>query len=82
MHFGAMLAVPALMQFLFAPILGALSDRFGRRPVLLVSLAGASRAAFGACHALVQALTGPVVARLGERAALLAGVAADGLACC
>jgi DHA1 family tetracycline resistance protein-like MFS transporter len=30
----------ALMQFLFAPILGALSDRFGRRPVLLVSLFG------------------------------------------
>jgi DHA1 family tetracycline resistance protein-like MFS transporter len=42
MHYGAMLAVYALMQFLFAPILGALSDRFGRRPVLLVSLAAAA----------------------------------------
>ncbi len=42
MHYGAMLAVYALMQFVFAPILGALSDRFGRRPVLLVSLAGAA----------------------------------------
>lgn len=30
----------ALMQFVFAPILGALSDRFGRRPVLLVALFG------------------------------------------
>ena len=29
----------ALMQFLFSPIIGALSDRFGRRPVLMVSLA-------------------------------------------
>ncbi|MFN9970458.1 MAG: MFS transporter, partial [Phycisphaerae bacterium] len=29
-----------LMQFFFAPILGALSDRFGRRPVLLVALFG------------------------------------------
>jgi DHA1 family tetracycline resistance protein-like MFS transporter len=41
-HFGVFLAVYALMQFLFSPILGALSDRFGRRPVLLVSLAGAA----------------------------------------
>lgn len=30
----------ALMQFLFSPILGALSDRFGRRPVILLSNAG------------------------------------------
>ena len=28
------------MQFLFAPIVGALSDKFGRRPVLLFSLLG------------------------------------------
>lgn len=30
----------AVFQFLFSPILGALSDRFGRRPVLLFSLFG------------------------------------------
>jgi MFS transporter, DHA1 family, tetracycline resistance protein len=30
----------ALMQFLFAPVIGALSDRFGRRPVLLLSCLG------------------------------------------
>ncbi|WP_343630640.1 Tet(A)/Tet(B)/Tet(C) family tetracycline efflux MFS transporter [Roseateles sp.] len=41
-HYGALLALYAAMQFLFAPVLGALSDRFGRRPVLLVSLAGAA----------------------------------------
>lgn len=32
-------AIFAVMQFIFSPILGNLSDRFGRRPVLLVSLA-------------------------------------------
>lgn len=42
LHYGALLAVYALMQFLFAPILGALSDRHGRRRVLLFSLAGAA----------------------------------------
>lgn len=30
----------AIMQFLFAPVLGALSDQYGRRPVLLFSLFG------------------------------------------
>jgi len=39
-YFGGLIALYALMQFLFAPMLGALSDRFGRRPVLLVSLVG------------------------------------------
>ncbi|WEK06155.1 MAG: Tet(A)/Tet(B)/Tet(C) family tetracycline efflux MFS transporter [Candidatus Devosia phytovorans] len=38
--FGALLASYAVMQFVFSPVLGALSDRFGRRPVLLLSLAG------------------------------------------
>ena len=32
----------AIMQFFFAPILGGISDRFGRRPVLLFSLFGFS----------------------------------------
>jgi len=39
---GIMTALYAVMQFIFAPVLGALSDKLGRRPVLLVSLAGAA----------------------------------------
>ena len=41
-YIGIMTALYALMQFLFAPVLGALSDNVGRRPVLLISLAGAA----------------------------------------
>lgn len=33
-------ALYALMQFIFSPVLGSLSDRFGRRPVILGSLLG------------------------------------------
>lgn len=34
---GVFGTVWALMQFLFAPVLGSLSDRFGRRPIILLS---------------------------------------------
>lgn len=37
---GMLMATYAAMQFIFAPILGSLSDRFGRRPVILISLLG------------------------------------------
>lgn len=37
---GLMMTCYALMQFLFSPLLGGISDRFGRRPVLLLSLLG------------------------------------------
>jgi DHA1 family tetracycline resistance protein-like MFS transporter len=41
-YIGVMTALYAAMQFIFAPMLGALSDKLGRRPVLLVSMAGAA----------------------------------------
>jgi len=38
--FGLLVAAYALMQIVFNPILGRWSDRVGRRPVLLISIAG------------------------------------------
>jgi len=37
---GWLLFAYSLMQFIFAPILGGLSDKYGRRPILLLALAG------------------------------------------
>src|SRR5205823_4891363 len=38
--YGLLSAVFGLMQFVFMPMVGAVSDRLGRRPVLLYSMAG------------------------------------------
>ncbi len=48
---GVFIAIYAAMQFVFAPVLGALSDRYGRRPILLLALLGT------AIDYLVSALT-------------------------
>jgi multidrug resistance protein len=42
---GFLTASYAVMQLLFAPVWGRLSDRYGRRPVILASLAGSAVAA-------------------------------------
>jgi DHA1 family tetracycline resistance protein-like MFS transporter len=39
-YFGWVMGAYAFMQFLFSPMIGSLSDRFGRRPILLVSVFG------------------------------------------
>lgn len=39
---GVLLAVYPLMQLLFSPLWGRWSDRWGRRPILIISLAGAT----------------------------------------
>ena len=41
-YLGLFITTWALMQFFFAPVLGLLSDRFGRRPVILISNFGLS----------------------------------------
>ncbi|MBV2360096.1 TCR/Tet family MFS transporter [Thalassococcus sp. CAU 1522] len=63
---GVMSTVFAVMQFLFGPIIGNLSDRYGRRPVLLVSLA-------------VMALDYVVMAVAGTIWLLLAGRVVGGI---
>lgn len=71
---GVLATAYALMQFLCAPLLGALSDRFGRRPVLLLSLA------VMAVDYLGSALAQSIWLLLGLR--LLAGVTAATHATC
>ncbi|MEO8669636.1 MAG: MFS transporter, partial [Bauldia sp.] len=38
--YGWLIATYSVLQFVCSPILGALSDRFGRRPIILISLFG------------------------------------------
>lgn len=58
---GVLATTFAAMQFLFGPLLGALSDRFGRRPVLLISLVVMS------ADYLVMAVAGSIWFLLGAR---------------
>lgn len=37
---GLLLVAYSVMQFIFSPVLGSLSDKLGRRPILLISLFG------------------------------------------
>jgi MFS family permease len=39
---GLLMSIYSIMQFLFSPFWGAISDRFGRKPVLMVSIFGAA----------------------------------------
>lgn len=71
---GVLATAYALMQFLGAPLLGALSDRFGRRPILLGSLA------FMTLDYAFSALAGSIWVLLALR--LLAGVSAATIATC
>lgn len=60
--FGILGSIFALAQFVFAPLFGALSDRYGRRPLILVSLVGSALSYF--LMAAVPDLAVLAVARL------------------
>ncbi|WP_017931664.1 TCR/Tet family MFS transporter [Robiginitomaculum antarcticum] len=40
LHMAGLTFIWALLQFIFMPIIGALSDKYGRRPIMLLSLFG------------------------------------------
>lgn len=63
---GLLVSSFSIMQFVFAPIWGRLSDRIGRRPVILIGLGGSVifYAAFGVA-ASMQSLVGLFVSRIG-----------------
>ncbi|MEO0496030.1 MAG: MFS transporter [Pseudomonadota bacterium] len=78
---GALVAGYSLMQFTFGPILGALSDRIGRRPVLLATIAvnGLAFVIFGLAGSLAmlfaaRLVSGVAAANLSVAQASLADV--------
>ena len=58
---GFVIAIYALAQFLFTPILGTLSDRFGRRPILMFGLV--SNSIFFIVFGLSNSLEMAIIAR-------------------
>lgn len=40
--YGVIISCYALMQFICSPILGSMSDRYGRRPIILIATAGSA----------------------------------------
>jgi MFS family permease len=69
---GLLMASYSATQFIFAPIWGRLSDRVGRRPILLLSTAGA--AVSYAVFAVASGMTGGLALGLLFASRLLAGV--------
>src|SRR5260370_1214287 len=61
---GAVVGVYSIMQFFFAPVWGRLSDRIGRRPVILVSLTAscAGYFLFAFSHSLAVLFASRVIA--------------------
>lgn len=63
LEIGFLQSVYSWMQFLFAPLLGRLSDKHGRRPILLISIAGSAVGYFvlGAAHTLTLVFVGRII---------------------
>lgn len=68
--YGLLVGVYALLQFIGSPILGALSDRFGRRRVFLIALAGST-----IDYVIMALAVSVLVAKTATPSALSAGMA-------
>lgn len=64
---GAVVGIYSIMQFFFAPVWGRLSDRIGRRPVILISLTAscAGYFLFGIAHSLAILFASRIIAGAG-----------------
>ncbi len=78
------MSVYSLMQFLFSPIWGQLSDRYGRRPIILISLLGAGLSHAGFAFAtslegliLTRALAGLFGGNISTAMAYIADITPD-----
>ena len=63
LEIGMLQSVYSWMQFFFAPLLGRLSDKHGRRPILLISIAGSAVGYFvlGAAETLTLVFVGRII---------------------
>lgn len=82
--FGLLMSSYSVMQFLAAPVLGRLSDRVGRRPVLLLSLLGSAGGylVFAFAHSLgalfaARILAGTTGGNIGTAQAVIADTTSE-----
>lgn len=63
LEIGWLVSIYSWMQFVFSPILGKLSDNYGRRPVLFVSLLGSAvgYVVLGAANSLLLVFVGRII---------------------
>jgi len=76
---GVLVASFAFMQFIFSPILGSLSDRIGRRPVLLLSILTsiASFILFALANSFIMLLLSRIVAGLATEVSVAQAYISD-----